>query len=79
MYEEIINTVFGFFTNATQVVLFLFSCVFYRQWYCCSKKLEGMHDNYVELIKSQTKSNIKLADSLTGVNHTISLLAERLK
>ena len=77
--EEIVKIAVGFFTDETRVVLFLFSCVFYRQWHIAVKKLEEMHKNYIDLIKAQTKSNVDLSKSLTGINHTISLLAERIK
>ena len=74
--EEIINIATSFLTDPTQIVLFLFSGVFYRQWSMTSKRLEKMHrdyhEDYVEIIKDQTKSSLKLSESLT-------LLAERVK
>lgn len=79
MIEEIIHVIARFFTNAVQIILFLFSCVFYREWTFANKKLEKMNINYVDLITSQTESNNKLAKSLTEINHTISLLVATIK
>ena len=72
MYEEIVNTVLGLLTNPTQVVLFVFSCVFYQQWYITAKRLEAMSNDYIKLFKSHTDSAVKLSAALT-------LLAERLR
>lgn len=72
MSEQILNTVLGLLTNPTQVVLFVFSCVFYQQWRVTSKRLATMTKDYVKLIKSHTEAAIKLSTALT-------LLAERIR